>query len=410
MIGSVEDRSTLGRFQIWRVCLSVIRVHPWLGSGLSSYQAAQTAQMTPALASFNPLNGEAKSLYLNFTAEFGCIGLMFLFHVVRRYGQTIRITLPALQSAPEIGAVLIGTTAGLVAIAVAGLTDTPILQADRAPSTFALALLIGAIAGIVRDTLPKPKAEPLVIGQGVRRAGWIAILTVFVLIVWTALSSFLLIHRAMPRMDHYVFKLTNASPSATASTLPSLFQDVLIATEDRNFHQHNGVDWEAIHYALRKDMRFEGVPEGASTISMQTVRYILLPYDKTPVRKVAQIVLAYRIERRLKKADIMRLYCDSVGFGLHTAGLRNAARIYFAKKPNKLSLAECAFLVGAISHQPRSIQELTVSSVEQRKLAVLNHLEHMDEWAYDPQMLENARREQLHFAWEKAPILRKELR
>ncbi len=99
-----------------------------------------------------------------------------------------------------------------------------------------------------------------------------------------------------------------------------------------------------------------------------------------------------------------------MGFGLHTAGLKNASRFYFAKKPKDLSLAECAFLVGVISHPPHAIQEVTVPFAEQRKLAVLKRLEQAQMGEYSAETLENARHERLVFAWEKMPQARKEFK
>ena len=410
VIGTAADRSTLGRIQIWRVCLHVIAVHPWLGSGLSTYQAAQTAQMTPALEAFNPMNDEAKSLYLNVTAEFGCFGLALLLLAAWRYAGCIRATLPRLQADPELNAVLIGTTAGIVALAAAGLTDTPLLQAGRAPSTFALALLMGASAAAARDALSRPEVRASRKKPSLRRIGWIVGSLMAVLAVWTTISSLLLVRRAMPQMEHYISKVSDSIHPGMTERPPERFEDALIAAEDRNFYHHHGVDWEAFHSALRKDGRMGGTLQGGSTITMQAVRYSLLPPDKTPARKIAEMVLANRIEHRLTKPDILRLYCDSVGFGLHTAGLPNAARFYFDRKPRDLSLAECAFLVGAISHPPHSVEELTAAFADRRKGSVLRRLEQAGTGGYDAQILENARREKLVFAWEKVSSAQKELR
>ncbi len=408
-VGTAADRSTLGRFQIWRVCWRVIEDHPWLGSGLSSYQEAQDKQMTPALRAFNPMNGEAKSLYLNVTAEFGFVGLVLLCLVAWQYARCIRATRIRVKSDPQISAVLIGTTAGMIALAVAGLTDTPILNFDRAPGTFALAMLMGASAAIARDALPSP-VEAHVNLRRLRRVGWSVVSLLIAMATWTAVSSLLLVHRAMPPMDHYVSKLSDSLHPGMSQRPPGLFEDALLAAEDRNFYLHHGIDWEALHSALRHDLRIEGATQGGSTITMQAVRYSLLSVDKTPARKIAEMILANRLETRLSKIDILRLYCDSVGFGLHAAGLTNAARIYFAKQPRDLSLAECAFLVGVISHPPQSNQELTVAFTEKRKLSVLRRLEQTNPGKYDPETLENARRETLKFAWDKVPNKQKELR
>lgn len=399
MIGTPMDRSTLGRFQIWHVSLRVIADHPWLGNGLASYQEAQSRQMTPELASFNPMNDEAKSLYLNMLAEFGWLGLSLLALIAWRYVLTIRAILRSTPSR-EIKAILIGTTAGIVAIGIAGLTDTPILTAYRAPATFTLMLSLGTIAAFARDSLPYGQETPLFNRRRLIRFGGILLSAILSCIVWTGMTAWRLVERATLQMDHYVYKLKALEGRHTASPIPPLFEEALLAVEDRNFYQHHGIDWDAIHYSLRKDMRLTAAPQGGSTLTMQAIRYTMLPYDKTPARKIAQMILAMRIEKRITKAEILRLYCDSVGFGLHSAGLSNAGAIYFAKQPADLSLAECAFLVSAIAHPPDDIHELTTSRVEQRKLSVLKKLEQMGDGAYEPQVLQNARSEHIHFAWE----------
>jgi O-antigen ligase len=403
LVGNSVDRSTLGRFQIWRVCLRVIKIHPWSGSGLSSYGEAQSTRMTPALEAFNPMNGEAKSLYLNMAAEFGCLGLALLVLVAWQYARMVHTTLIAVKSDSNICSVIIGTTAGVIALAAAGLTDTPTLYFDRVPGSLVLAILVGATATFARDTFPPPIPSKSIDTRRLYPLGALGLSLLLLTAIGTAISSFVLVQQSLPKMDHYVLKLQHPVPSVIASPLPAAFKNALIATEDRNFYRHRGIDWEALHSALRNDIRLQGTPQGGSTITMQAVRYILLPYDKTPIRKIAQLILAHRIEGLLPKKDILRLYTDSVGFGLHTAGLKNAARFYFAKKPEDLSLAECGFLVGVISHPPHSIQEITVPFAEQRKLSVLRHLEQAQTGEYSAETLKNARHEILHFAWEKIP-------
>jgi len=410
LIGNSVDRSTLGRFQIWRVCLRVIKIHPWSGSGLSSYGEAQGTRMTPALEAFNPMNGEAKSLYLNMAAEFGCFGVALLILVAWQYARMVHTTLTAVKADQNVRAVISGTTAGAIALAVAGLTDTPVLYFDRVPSSLVLAILLGATAAFARDTFPPQTSIKPINTRRLYRLGAVCLSILMLTAIWIAVSSLVLVQQSVPKMDHYVLKLQHPAPSVIASPLPTAFKTALIATEDQNFYRHHGIDWEALHSALRNDIRFQGAPQGGSTITMQAVRYILLPYDKTPTRKIAQLILAHRIEGLLPKKDILRLYTDSVGFGLHTAGLKNAARIYFAKKPKALSLAECAFLVGVISHPPHSIAEVTAPFAEQRKSSVLRRLDQAQTGEYSAETLDNALHEKLVFAWEKIPNARMEIR
>jgi membrane peptidoglycan carboxypeptidase len=218
--------------------------------------------------------------------------------------------------------------------------------------------------------------------------------------LWIMVSTGPLVHRAESTMDHYVEKLTLPLPTAALGPVPATIADALIASEDKNFYSHHGVDWEAERHSLSEDIRSVSLAHGGSTITMQAVRYTMLPYSKTPARKIAQILLALQLDDRLSKPQILRLYVDSVNFGLHAAGLQRAAKIYFNKRPEKLSLAECAFLAGAISHPPKSKEEVTPEFVHARMDPALAHMEPLYAARYTPEAFDSARQETLHFAWD----------
>jgi membrane peptidoglycan carboxypeptidase len=204
----------------------------------------------------------------------------------------------------------------------------------------------------------------------------------------------------MPTLDHYVAELSHLPLYADNHQVTDRITDALVAAEDRNFYTHHGVDWEAVRRSANEDVRSMSFSHGGSTITMQTVRYTMLPYSKTPARKIAQTVLALRLERRLSKQQILRLYFDSVSFGLHTAGLESAAKTYFNKRPEKLTLAECAFLVGAISHPPATTAQVTPEYAHARTDTVLAHMEPLFAGKYDADEFEQARQGALHFAWD----------
>jgi len=404
VIANAQDRSTLGRVQIWRVSLHVIAKRPWLGGGLSTYKESQTQAMTPALDQFNPMNSEAKSLYLNLWAESGLAGLAILLLLAYRYAQLYKGAISGTDVSGETSGVMCATAIACIAISVAGLADTPVLQAGRSPDTFALLLLVGASAAMARGSadLPAQAAQAAKPDPIRRRIKWILIGTVSVFALWTTASTLILLHRASPIMDHCVADLIDSN-RAVQEPVPGLMVDALVAAEDRNYNIHNGVDWEALHRALRNDVRGRGGLQGGSTVTMQTVRYVMLPYDKTPARKIAQIVLALRLEKRLSKQQIIRLYFDSVSFGLHTAGLEQAARTYFNKRPKNLTLAECAFLVGTIAHPPADESAVTPVYAQGCKNRVLNVMGNGGSSAYTAETLEDARRAEFCFAFRSSP-------
>lgn len=159
MIGHPDDRSFWGRVAIWQVAGRTVAHRPWLGSGLSSYREEQYEHLTPQLKQFNPLNVEAKCFYLNIAAEFGVVGLALFSLMAWRYASLYRSTAHSLP-ASEVRAAGVGIHAGVLALAVAGLTDTPILQFDRQPSSFAFAALLGVLCALVNEVQPLAPHSP----------------------------------------------------------------------------------------------------------------------------------------------------------------------------------------------------------------------------------------------------------
>lgn len=128
--------------------------------------------------------------------------------------------------------------------------------------------------------------------------------------------------------------------------IPRHLTDALIATEDRKFYTHSGVDLKAILRAIVKDIWAGEFVEGASTITQQLAKTLFLTPRKNIVRKVKEALLAFQLERRYTKNEILELYLNQVYFGSGAYGVESAARIFFNKSVKDLSLAECALVAG----------------------------------------------------------------
>ena len=128
--------------------------------------------------------------------------------------------------------------------------------------------------------------------------------------------------------------------------IPRHLIDALIATEDRKFYSHSGVDLKAILRAIVKDIWAGEFVEGASTITQQLAKTLFLTPRKNIVRKVKEALLAFQLERRYTKNEILELYLNQVYFGSGAYGVESAARIFFNKSVKDLSLAECALVAG----------------------------------------------------------------
>lgn len=127
--------------------------------------------------------------------------------------------------------------------------------------------------------------------------------------------------------------------------IPKGLQDALLSIEDSRFREHAGIDFLGVARALLSNVS-GGVRQGASTITMQVARNFFLTQEKTLKRKLAELVLAYRMEAALSKNQILELYMNQIYLGQRTYGFSSAARTYFGKSLNDLTVAEAAMLAG----------------------------------------------------------------
>jgi len=133
--------------------------------------------------------------------------------------------------------------------------------------------------------------------------------------------------------------------------IPEYLKKAIIATEDRNFYNHSGVDLKGIARAIIKDIWAGKFIEGASTITQQLAKTLFLNHRKTLSRKLKEAFLAFHLERRYTKDEILELYLNQIYFGSGAYGVESAARILFDKSVKNLTLAECA-LVSAMPKAP----------------------------------------------------------
>lgn len=134
-------------------------------------------------------------------------------------------------------------------------------------------------------------------------------------------------------------------PVALADISPFLVK-ATVATEDRNFYQHKGVDPVAILRAMWYALRERELVSGGSTITQQLVKRTLLTPERTLSRKLKEAVLAAEISRRYSKDEILELYLNEIFYGGLAYGCQSAAETFFDKSARDLSLAEAALLAG----------------------------------------------------------------
>jgi penicillin-binding protein 1A len=127
---------------------------------------------------------------------------------------------------------------------------------------------------------------------------------------------------------------------------PQIVKQAFLAAEDAGFYKHGGINFLAIARAFVANLRAGDKVQGASTITQQVARSILLSREKTYSRKIKEILLSYKMEKNLSKDDILYLYLNHIFLGQEANGIAVAADVYFSKKLEELTLAEAAILAG----------------------------------------------------------------
>lgn len=132
------------------------------------------------------------------------------------------------------------------------------------------------------------------------------------------------------------------------SAMGTLLPEAVISIEDRNFYQEPGIDPQGVVRASLVDWQSHSTAEGASTVTQQLVKLRLVGNKPTFDRKVREALLAFEIERRFTKPQILELYLNSVFFANTAWGTAAASKIYFHKETKDLDLAQASMLAGII--------------------------------------------------------------
>jgi penicillin-binding protein 1A len=157
----------------------------------------------------------------------------------------------------------------------------------------------------------------------------------------------------------------------TIDKIPARMKQALLAIEDAQFYQHQGIDWRGALRAVYTNLRGGFGSGGASTVTMQVARNFFLSNDKILSRKITEVALAYRIEDALTKDQILELYMNQIFLGNRSYGFSSAARSYFGKSLDELTLAETAMLAGLPQNPSRHNPIANPKRAQQRQHAVL---------------------------------------
>ncbi len=156
------------------------------------------------------------------------------------------------------------------------------------------------------------------------------------------------------------------SPVPLSSISPKLIRAVLLS-EDISFFYHNGIDWAEFRLSMEYNWKRKEIRRGGSTITMQLARNLFLSPARNPFRKIEEMLLAKRIERRLSKRRILELYLNIAEMGPHIYGIEPAARHHFGVSPWQLSVEQsCA--IASILPSPKKWDPANPSKGVQKRI------------------------------------------
>lgn len=171
--------------------------------------------------------------------------------------------------------------------------------------------------------------------------------------------------------------------------IPQHVKLAFVSAEDGKFYEHEGFDFVAIVRAAIANLREGGIAQGASTITQQTVKSLLLSPEKTYKRKLREILLSWRIEQALSKDEILYLYLNQIYFGNGAWGIGQAARSYFGKDAKDLTISESALLAGLPQRPSAYDPNRNPEAAEGRRRYVLGRMlaeKHIDQATHDREL------------------------
>ena len=162
--------------------------------------------------------------------------------------------------------------------------------------------------------------------------------------------------------------------STKLEDLPDYLVKALLATEDRRFFDHFGIDFIGTFRALTANARAGGVTQGGSTLTQQLAKNLFLTNERSLERKIKEAYLAFWLEAHLTKAEILKLYLDRAYMGAGNFGVQAAADFYFGKRVQDVTLAESAMLAGLFKAPTKYAPHVNLPAARARASDVLSNM------------------------------------
>lgn len=175
-------------------------------------------------------------------------------------------------------------------------------------------------------------------------------------------------------VQEMVSEIQEKESYTTIEELPEIYIQAVLAVEDRRFYSHSGIDIISIARAIKNDIVAGEFVEGGSTITQQLAKNVYFTQAKKLERKIAEVFMAFQIEKECDKDKILELYLNTSYFGEGCYTVYDASKRYFDKEPNEMTVEESTMLAG-IPNAP-SVYAPTVNPdlAKQRQRQVLDKM------------------------------------
>ena len=170
-------------------------------------------------------------------------------------------------------------------------------------------------------------------------------LSISLLFIWKGYSMY---KEAIEKstIEEKIEEIQNKESYTKFSELPDMYVKAVISVEDKRFYEHGGIDVIAIGRAFINDIKTMSYAEGGSTITQQLAKNMYFTQEKRIDRKIAEVFVAFDIERQYSKEEIFELYVNSIYFGDGYYTAKEACEGYFNKEVDEMTNGECILLAG----------------------------------------------------------------
>ena len=156
--------------------------------------------------------------------------------------------------------------------------------------------------------------------------------------------------------------------------IPKIVVKALLAAEDADYFEHEGIDYKGMVRAFIENVIRRKFAQGASTITQQVVKQLLLTPEKSMRRKVQEIILARRLSQRFSKEDVLTVYLNQMYFGHGRYGVEEAARYFFGKSIADVDVGEAALLAGLVQSPERLSPYKHPDAAKKRQIYVIDQM------------------------------------